>query len=289
MTASQDTQTKGETLAEGFSPLLLQAQRLAATLSWGEHGRRRSGAGDAFWQFRNARPGDAQSGIDWRRSAKSDEQFIRETEWQVAQTLQIWVDPSAAMTFTSGGPSKAQMGATLALASAILANRAGERVGPTGMSIMPKTGAAQLQKLAQFWSTPDPDLDFGTPDPSGLRAGSQAMLLSDFMGNLAGVETFLQSAARQSCQGVAIMVLDPQEVEFPFAGRTVFQSMTGTLEFESNKATSLQQKYQSALRERQSYLKALCDNAGWHFHVYETNTPAHDTMIWICRILGGMK
>mgnify|MGYP006171684363 CR=1 FL=1 len=38
--------------------------------------------------------------IDWRRSALSDTHFVREREWQAAQSVMLWVDPSQSMDFT---------------------------------------------------------------------------------------------------------------------------------------------------------------------------------------------
>ena len=53
----------------------------------GAHGRRRSGLGDEFWQYRPLSEADEAREIDWRRSAKSDVHFIRQKEWQAAQSV----------------------------------------------------------------------------------------------------------------------------------------------------------------------------------------------------------
>src|SRR3546814_17841698 len=58
-------------------PLLVAAERVAATVEQGVHGRRRVGPGDAFWQFRRYSPGDAISRIDSRQTAKRTHTFIR--------------------------------------------------------------------------------------------------------------------------------------------------------------------------------------------------------------------
>ena len=81
-----------EKIAGALPPLLAEAELLAATVAMGVHGRRRAGHGENFWQYRQAVPGDARSMVDWRRSGKSDEQFIREMEWEAAQTVSLWVD-----------------------------------------------------------------------------------------------------------------------------------------------------------------------------------------------------
>ena len=50
------------------------------------------GLGDDFWQYRPAQAGDSRRMIDHRRSAMGDVQFVREREWQIAQSVMLWVD-----------------------------------------------------------------------------------------------------------------------------------------------------------------------------------------------------
>lgn len=135
---------EAEQLAAPFPALLADAQRLAATVLVGDHGRRRTGVGDSFWQYRPAQPHDEARNIDWRRSARSDAQFVQEKEWQTAQSVQIWVDNAASMSFTSlkSGLSKAHRARTLAMAAAILLLRGGERVGLTGGTCRPNAATA---------------------------------------------------------------------------------------------------------------------------------------------------
>lgn len=78
---------------------MAEAEHLAATVILGDHGRRRAGQGENFWQYRRAVPGDEYSAIDWRRSARSDHLYIRQTEWEAAQTVSLWVDPGQAMRY----------------------------------------------------------------------------------------------------------------------------------------------------------------------------------------------
>ena len=45
-------EAEGHGLADRVPELSLEAQRIAATVAHGVHGRRRSGPGENFWQFR---------------------------------------------------------------------------------------------------------------------------------------------------------------------------------------------------------------------------------------------
>ena len=94
-------QQRAEQLASTLPPLLVAAQRVAATVAQGVHGRRRVGQGETFWQYRRYLPGDSVRMVDWRRSAKSDQVFVRETEWEAAQTVWLWRDTSASMRWRS--------------------------------------------------------------------------------------------------------------------------------------------------------------------------------------------
>ena len=113
---------RAEAAASALPPLLVQARHLAGSVLMGEHGRRRAGTGDDFWQYRPGQPGDSRRTIDWRRSARSDTQFVRQREWQVAQSVMLWVDRSASMDFTSlkDTTTKGDRARVLALAIAIL-------------------------------------------------------------------------------------------------------------------------------------------------------------------------
>ena len=111
--------------------LLIEAQRVAHTVTHGIHGRRRAGPGETFWQFRHFDYNDSCSGIDWRRSASSDHLFVREREWEAAHTVWLWVDLSPSMQFRSSlsKTSKESRAVVLGLALSELLARAGERVG----------------------------------------------------------------------------------------------------------------------------------------------------------------
>ena len=68
---------QAEIQAARLPPLLARAEHLAGAVLLGDHGRRRSGMGDDFWQYRPAQIGDSRRMIDHRRSAMGDVQIGR--------------------------------------------------------------------------------------------------------------------------------------------------------------------------------------------------------------------
>ena len=79
-------------LSSRLPDLLVAARRIATNVMMGVHGRRRSRPGETFWQFRSYVAGEPAKRIDWRRSARDHHLYVREREWEAAQTIWIWPD-----------------------------------------------------------------------------------------------------------------------------------------------------------------------------------------------------
>lgn len=286
MSTARALRLDAEREASRLPPLLARAEHLAGTVLLGEHGRRRAGVGDDFWQYRPVQAGDSRRMIDWRRSARSDHQFVREREWQVAQSVMLWVDVSASMRFSSDAalPEKADRARLIALATAILLSRGGERVGLSGTELPPRRGRAQILRLAELFSRHDAE-DYGRPEARAMIPHARALFLSDFMGDIAAVEQALGKAADRGVRGVLLQVLDPVEESFPFHGRTIFQSAGKSLEFETLKANELKAKYLEKLAARKDHLAALCRSAGWQFTTHHTDHAAQSALLWLHRAL----
>lgn len=278
--------SRAEAMGRSLPALLAEAEHLASHVMLGEHGRRRAGQGDEFWQYRPAHAGDAARSIDWRRSARSDVHFVREREWQAAQSVTIWIDGSRSMGFSGdkARAPKSDRAQLLALALAILLLRGGERVGLAGSA--PKPGRAQVETIAQALARA-PAGDYGIPDVTGLQAHGRAVFLSDFLGDLDGLQSALTAAADRGVKGVLMQVLDPSEEDFPFDGRTIFESMGGTLRHETLKAGDLRARYLDRLAERKARLADLARNVGWRLHSHHTGASAQAALLWLYGALGG--
>ena len=283
-----DLRSRAEALGQTLPPLLAEAELLAHTVMLGEHGRRRAGLGDEFWQYRPAHQGDPARMIDWRRSARSDAHFVREREWQAAQSVTLWVDPSKSMSFSGakGRVSKGDRARLLALACSVLLLRGGERVGLAGLA-QPRSGRTQLVRLVARLSGVEDEGDYGAPEAEGMVSHGRAVFLSDFMGDLTAVEAAFARASDRGVRGAALMVLDPAEEEFPFDGRTIFESMAGGVQYETRKAGELRNRYMARLAERKDRLQALSRAVGWHFSTHHTGQPAQSALLWLYRALEG--
>ncbi|WP_323784135.1 DUF58 domain-containing protein [Leisingera sp.] len=277
---------RAEAAASALPPLLVQARHLAGSVLMGEHGRRRAGTGDDFWQYRPAQAGDSRRMIDHRRSAMGDVQYVREREWQISQTVHLWVDTGASMRFASTAklPQKIDRARLLALAASVLMVQGGERVGLTGGSLPPRRGNVQILRLAEALSD-DAEQDYAPPNDRALIPHARALFISDFLGPSAPMEQALSKAAARGVRGVLLQVLDPAEEAFPFSGRTLFQSINGGVTHETLKASALQDRYLDRLAERRTVLERLCREAGWRFGQHHTGDTAQNALMWLYHAL----
>ena len=182
--------------------------------------------------------------------------------------------------------TKAERARVLALACAILLVRGGERVGLTGTRLPPRRGNMQILRLAELLSE-DASGDYAEPEHRAMIPHARAVFLSDFLGDLDGVRMGLTKAADRGVRGVLLQVLDPVEEAFPFTGRTVFESMEGTLRHETLKASDLRTRYLDRLAERRDELAALCRATGWQLGQHHTDKGPQVALQWLYRVLDG--
>ncbi len=272
-----------ETLSGPLPPLLAAAEHLAASVMAGEHGRRRVGQGDQFWQYRPSHAGDEARSIDWRRSAMSDALYVREKEWQAAQSVMLWLDSGQSMEFASDKnlPTKADEARRIGLALTVLLNRAGERVGLSNAGLPPRAGQLQLMRLTDALGAEAEAAEYQPPELRGIPPRSRAVFISDFMADLAPVEKALTKATDRGISGALLQVLDPQEEAFPFDGRTIFESVGGTMSHETMKAGDLRDRYLDRLAERKAALQNLARSTGWQYYCHHTDRPASGALLWL--------
>ena len=264
-------------------PLLAEAHQLAATVVMGTHGRRQPGQGEEFWQFRGAVQGDPWQSIDWRRSARGDAHFIRQREWQAAQSVLFWIDGAQSMAFSGdkARQTKAVRAMLIGLASAILLIRGGERVALIEDPDPPRSGQTQIDRLVAQLSARQSGQDYGAPASRVFPKGSRAVFLSDFLGDPEPIGKALLRAADRGVKGALIQILDPVEEMFPFDGRTEFRSMSGSIRFDTLRARGLRAAYLDKLAARKERLQSLCHKTGWNYLCHHSNENAQPALMWL--------
>jgi uncharacterized protein (DUF58 family) len=272
-------------LAARMPALLIEAQRVAHTVTHGTHGRRRSGPGETFWQFRHFDTNDSVASIDWRRSASSDHLFVREREWEAAHTVWLWVDLSPSMRFRSSlsKTSKESRAVVLSLALTELLARAGERVGLLGG--LPFTGRNTGRKVAEILLNETAETSL--PPPARLSRFSECLLFSDFLEPVEETIARFQEIASQGVRGHLIQILDPAEETLPYSGRTEFAASEGSDRLIAGRAENLRDSYQARMQRHRIDLQEAARRLGWSFVVHHTDRPAEEVVLAVHSHLAG--
>lgn len=279
---------QAQRVSAALPPLLVEAERVAATVVLGIHGRKRAGPGESFWQYRPYAFGDPVTRVDWRKSARSDRVFIRENEWEAANTLWLWSSPSPTMTFKShlGTVSKRERADLMALALASLALRAQERVGLIDGPDAPGHSRAILLRMAEHLLRHEGPR---FPDAARLRRFASVVLLSDFFETIPEIAAAITLMAAAGVAGHVVHIVDPAEETLPYAGRIEFQEVAGPLKFLSTKTEALRQPYADKLRLHREALRDLAGKFGWSFTIHRTDQSPTRLLMALHGLIGGAK
>ena len=283
MTQFSALQHEADGLSAGLPPLMVEADHLAASVSLGVHGRRRAGMGESFWQFRRYASPDSSSAIDWRQSAKSQHIFVREREWEAAQTVWFWRDASANMSFKSGAVSKRARADLLVLALASLLLRGGERVGFVGMDGAAAASRLALTRMGRAMFAAGND---ALPPQAPFARGNQLMWFSDFLDE----EVFetMQRLSQRGVEGHLVRIVDPAEEDFPYAGRTRFESPRGESDEIFGRAERVRGAYRARFTAHGERVAQAAAKLGWTCTVHRTDHAPQASLIALHAAIGGV-
>ncbi len=270
-----------DALAQSLPPLLMATRRTARVTTHGSHGRRRTGPGEEFWQYRPYAPGDSVQAIDWRKSARGQRVLVRETEWMAANTLWIWVQTDAGMHERShlAPVTKLERAALLALACARMVMRAGERVALLGAPFAPDHTSRMLDRMAHWLNPAAPARIEEVPPMADVPRFSTCVLIGDFFADPDLLETRIRQLAARGAGGHLLQVVDPVEETFPFAGRTLFEDVRSEARLLVGRAEDLRAAYSERLAAHRARLSGLARRLGWSFAVHRTNAAPAQALL----------
>lgn len=248
------TVTDAERIAAVIGPLRLVRVRARRARHAGAHPRRKAGSGAEFWQYRTLQAGEPADKVDWRRSARADELFVREREREDPVRLWLWTDGSASMDFASaaGLSTKAEAAQTLVSALALAAHEGGETccLPPGPQPVLPVQVFAGLGRGGGIPVLPD------------IGVSDIIVAAGDFLDD--GSLDWTQTAAAHGAMGIIVAVQDPAETRFDYSGRVRFDAVeTDETAHEIGRAEALAGRYAAAWAAHRERLAKAADRAGW--------------------------
>lgn len=275
-------------LAERLPGLIPEAVRVTASLAHGLHGRRRSGTGETFWQFRPFMDGEPAGRIDWRRSGRDHRLYVREREWEAAHTIWLWIDQSSSMAYVSELALAAKIDRALVLGLALAGSlvEAGERVGLLGLTA-PLASRRIIEKLAAALTAGGPASGRDkSPIAAGIGRRDEVVLISDFLKPLDELEETISLLSTQVARGHILLVADPVEEQFPFSGQAILQDGEQAMSLRIGDAVSWGEEYRKRLTAFREGLAAIVKARGWSLTIHRTDRPASEAALHLLTHLG---
>ena len=290
-TAQQTLRRSAEQKAASLPALLVDAERVANTVAFGIHGRRRVGQGEAFWQFRHYSAGDSRSAIDWRKSARAashENLYVRESEWEAAQSVYLAIESGPSMNYqsTENHRTKNDVATILGLALALLLVRAGERIANLNSDTPPTTGRAAYNRFAEELLKQDGKTTTFKPGRK-LPANARVVYISDFLKPIDELMSELNGPINQGLQGFLLQVNDQAEEDFPFSGRTLFKAPTDSRAITFGRAENLKADYRQSFLAHRAALSDAVTRSGWGFTTHRTDRPLEAALLALYLHLSG--
>jgi uncharacterized protein (DUF58 family) len=219
--------------------LTLKARTVVEGALSGLHRSPHHGSSVEFAEHKEYSPGDEIRHIDWKAYGKFDRYYVKRYEEETELTAYLLLDRSGSMSYKGDGLSKLEYGAYLAAAIAYVLNRQQDRVGFLAFDggdvyVPPRARSNHLHDvLAAIERVVDEGGRGATRIGAALervselarRRRSLVVLISDLFDPGPETTNLLRRLRVQRHDVSVIQLLDRDELELPFEGVTLFESL----------------------------------------------------------------
>jgi len=288
--------------AEIVRRLELTLGRRVDGLLHGDHEGRVPGLGTEAGESRLYVPGDDPRRIDWNVTARAQAPHVRDAVAEREVESWLVVDLSPSTDFGTARCTKRDLVVGAAGALALLASRAGDRVGAHVLTadgiatFPPRAGSAHARALLEaLAAAPAPDRAPGAraagPDVGdaldlvarATRRRGVAAVVSDFPGAAEWLPALRAVATRH--ETLAVEVLDPWELDLPAVGLLVVADPeTGEQREVRTGDAELRRRYAETARARRDATAATLRSLAIDHVVLRTDRDATADLVgWIAR------
>lgn len=268
---------------------MVAALHTAENLTFGAHGRHKSGPGDSFFQYRHYMPGESAARVDWRASARSEHTYVRETEWEAAQKVYFWVDGSPSMHWRSSKslPTKAERAQVLALALGALLLQGHEMVATLDGQLPPSRDPSSLMNLYAGLNNPQHSQNpRGNVPPQGhLPRRAHVVAVGDFVLQPEETCKWLGSLSHRGTPALLVEVADPAEETFPYKDPTLFKGLEGEEDEAVGNPHGLRDSYLLQRKRNRKLIQDTASRCGAHYLTHLSNQPPEGTLQKLYQLL----
>jgi uncharacterized protein (DUF58 family) len=276
--------------------LPLKARTIVEGALAGLHRSPHHGSSVEFAEHKEYSPGDEIKHIDWKAYGKFDRFYVKRFEEETELTAYLVVDASGSMAYKGAGLAKLEYAAYMAAALAYLLIRQQDRVGlyafggdgdGAALHVPPRARSTHLHDLhAQLEGL----LARGGAGPTALAAAldrvaelsrrrrSLVIVLSDMFDASPDVPLLLKRLSAQRHDVTVFQLLDRDEIELPFEGLTLFESMEDERRLLAD-PRAIRDDYLKELKAFLERVRRACDEGRVEHHLVPTLQPLERTLL----------
>ncbi len=274
--------------------LQVKARVIVESALSGLHRARLHGSSIEFAEHKEYSPGDEIRHIDWKAYAKLDRYYVKQFEQESQLTAHLLLDSSGSMGYRGAGMSKLDYASYLLAALAYLLIHQRDRVGLAVFgdpaidgTIPPRTRPSHLHDLlAVIKSVTDRGATGAEPATAALErvaelAGhrrSLIVLASDLFDEAGEAVATLRRLRAQQHDVIVFHILDPDEIDFPFTGLSLFESLENPRKLLVN-PEAIRRRYRRKLNEFLTRTETDCIIGGVEYHQVITSQPLDQTLL----------
>ena len=268
------------------SSLKMTAINLVEGLLTGQHRSRHKGSSVEFAEYKDYSPGDEIRHIDWKVAGKTDKYHVKQFEQSTNLKCTILLDASGSMGYQSpikGKNVKMEYARNLVAALSYLLLKQFDAVGLTLFNdkvvehIPPRSKASHFQHILHGLANISPQ---GTTHIANVVGGlaerlprrSMLILVSDFFTQNQDLQKSLKLICSRGLEVVLFHVLHPDEINLPFEGDLVFESLENdpTVGLDPQ---DIREEYQQVIQDRIKTFKKDCNGLGVDYIFLDTSKP----------------
>lgn len=277
-------------VARRVANLSFSARKAVDGLLSGVHKSPHRGASVVFVEHREYKPGDDLRLLDWRAYARSDRHQIKRFEQETHLRATLVFDRSGSMAYGGEGrPTKAEHAATLLGALALILMRQGDA---PGLAVVTSEVAARLPARTKPAHLDEVLRELAVPPVEGVitdlhaalsevaeRAGRRGLvaLASDLLDTGERALEPLRYLVGHGHDVVVFHVLDPDELELPFADPARFVGLEGESSVDAD-PEALRDAYRRELGAFLAASRGQCTAAGARYVLARTDEPVERTL-----------
>ena len=269
--------------------LELKARTIVEGFLAGLHRSPFKGFSVEFAEYRQYRPGDDLSTIDWKVYARSDRHYVKKFEEETNLDAHLMLDVSASMGYGSRGMTKFEYGACLAASLGYLMNRQRDAVGLTAFderAVAMLPASARPGHLRSLLITLN-RLELGRETNVGrplhqlaesLTKRGLVVLISDLLDDPDRVVRGVKHFQFRGTDVIVFHLLDPDEIDFPFERATRFEDLE-TGEEVMAVPSVVRPHYLGEMGALIDRYKRELGGAGVDYHLLSTGEPLETALL----------